>query len=162
MRKAITFTGLILAIAVLIPASALAAAKGTARPFNVSVSMTNVSDLETFTNHYQGTAMGSHLGKGTIEGNGKFEFNEFGLAYNDEWVITTANGDKLFGTSTGRIVGIPGGDEVPVVQTITGGTGRFANATGTITGTYLAMKRFTVGPMVTFADTGGAKGTISY
>jgi hypothetical protein len=167
MRKAITFASLILAISILTPASALGKTKGTERPLKFSISATSVSNLETFTNHYAGTEIASHAGKGTIEGNGAFKFSGFNtLEYQDSWVFTAANGDKLFGTSTGTITGGPEGllnsEEVALVQTITGGTGRFQNASGIFTGTYhLAFISFAEGD-VTFSDNGSGQGSISY
>lgn len=141
MRRVITFAGLMLAITVLVPASALGAAKGTELPLKFSISVINVVNLETFTNHYAGTEIASHAGKGTIEGNGSFAFSGFNtLAYHDEWTFTAPNGDKIFGTSTGTTTGGPEGllrsAESKLVLTITGGTGRFQGASGTMTGTY--------------------------
>ncbi len=167
MRKAITFAGLILAIAILTPASALAKTKGTERPLKFSVSETNVTNLETFTNHYAGTEIASHAGKGTIEGNGAFRFSGFNtLEYQDSWVFTAPNGDKVFGTSTGTITGGPEGllnsSESVLVQTITGGTGRFQSASGTFTGTYHLAFISSGEGTVTFSDQGGGEGSISY
>ena len=47
------------------------------------------------------------------------------------FTLTAANGDTLFGTSTGLGVVIEGIAYIKETHTITGGTGRFANATGT-------------------------------
>jgi hypothetical protein len=158
---------LILAIAILTPASALGKAKGTERPLKFSVSETNVSNLETFTNHYAGTEIASHAGKGTIEGDGAFTFSGFNtLSYSDSWVFTGANGDQLFGTSTGTLTGGPEGllssEEGVLVQTITGGTGRFQNASGTFTGTYHLAFISSAEGHVTFSDNGSGQGSISY
>jgi hypothetical protein len=167
MRKAITFASLILAIAILTPASALGKTKGTERPLKFSVSATSVSNLETFTNHYAGTEIASHAGKGTIEGDGAFKFSGFNtLEYHDSWVFTAANGDKLFGTSTGTITGGPEGllnsEEVALAQTITGGTGRFQSASGTFNGTYHLASISSGEGDVTFSDQGAGEGSISY
>ena len=167
MRKAITFAGLILAIAILTPASALGKAKGAERPLKFTVSATNVVNLETLTNHYAGTEIASHAGKGTIEGNGSSKFSGFNtLEYHDSWVFTAANGDKLFGTSTGTVTGGPEGllhsQESVLVQTITGGTGRFQNASGTFTGTYHLARISSAEGDVTFSDNGSGQGGISY
>jgi hypothetical protein len=167
MRRAITFASLILAITILTPASALAKAKGANQPLKFSVSEINVSNLETFTNHYAGTEIASHAGKGTIEGNGAFKFSGFNtLEYQDSWVFTAPNGDKVFGTSTGTITGGPEGllnsSESVLVQTITGGTGRFQNASGTVTGTYHLAFISSAGSEVTFSDNGSGQGSISY
>ena len=49
--------------------------------------------------------------------------------------FVAANGDKLFGEGTGQALpsGTPGTLNIVENYTITGGTGRFANASGTIT-----------------------------
>lgn len=168
MRRAMTFASLILAIAVLSPATASAKTKGTERPLKFSVSETNVFNLETFSNHYAGTEIASHAGEGTVEGNGSSKFSGFNtLEYHDEWVFAAPNGNKVFGTSTGTVTGGPEGllssSESVVTQTITGGTGRFQNASGTFTGRYhLAFVSFAEGGAVTFSLQGGGQGTISY
>jgi hypothetical protein len=169
MRKAITFASLILAITILTPASALGKTKGTERPLKFSISATDVVNLETFTNHYAGTEIASHAGKGTLEGNGVLEFSPevFNtLIYSDRWVFTAANGDKVFGASNGTITGGPEGlvssHESVLVQTITGGTGRFTNASGTMNATYHEVLTSSAGPMLTYSLQGGGKGSASY
>jgi hypothetical protein len=109
----------------------------------------------------------SHAGKGTIEGNGSFSFNEFGtLNYGDSFVITVANGDKLFGKSKGTVTAGPEGflvsSDVSVEQPITGGTGRFANASGVVNGMYHLAIISSTGPEFTFSDDGTGVGSISY
>jgi hypothetical protein len=164
-RHLIALASLMLAITLLIPGSALGKTKE--RPLKLSVSGTSVSNLETFTNHYEGTVSASHashLGKGAIvEGNGAFGFNEFGtLNYKDSWVITTAKGDTLFGSSNGTITFVPEGFEVAVVQPIEGGTGRFTNASGKLAGTYHLVLTSSAWPLFTYSDQGSAEGRISY
>jgi hypothetical protein len=140
MGKAITFASLTIAITVLIPASALGNAKGTDRPAKVTFSDTSVVNLERFTFHYAGTELNAHLGKSTVEGEGSFfltGFNTFDQS--DSFVVTAANGDKVFGTDAnmgeGSPEGLLAGNTQTTTTTITGGTGRFVNATGTLTGT---------------------------
>lgn len=168
MRKAIiTFTSLVVALAALVPASALGKANGTARPIKVTFSDTAVLDLATFSFHYQGTQLDSHAGTSTWAGEGSIAltgFNTFNQS--DAWVVTAANGDELFGTNAGTGTGGPTGlllgSEETAVQTITGGTGRFANATGTLTGTFRNVLVSIVGGLATYSVRGSAEGTISY
>lgn len=47
------------------------------------------------------------------------------------FTLTAANGDTLFGTSTGLGIVVDGIAYIQETHTITGGTGRFAGATGT-------------------------------
>ena len=53
-----------------------------------------------------------------VEGSGSF-------------TLTAANGDTLFGTSTGLGTVVDGIAYIHETHTVTGGTGRFAGATGT-------------------------------
>lgn len=166
MHKAIRLASLTLAITVLVPAAAFGKAKGTELPLKFSISVTNIVNLETFTNHYAGTEIVSHAGKGTLEGNGSFTFSGSNtLAYHDEWVFTAPGGDKVFGTSTGTTTGGPEGllssAESKLVLTVTGGTGRFQDASGTLIGRYhLAAIPFE--GAVAFSDQGAGEGSISY
>ena len=70
-------------------------------------------------------------------------FPNFDL-YDDSITLTAANGDQLFGTAigTGTLVDFTDPTRIRVVSentiTITGGTGRFANSTGTIRWSLLA------------------------
>jgi hypothetical protein len=65
--------------------------------------------------------------------------------YDDLVILTAANGDQLFGTSIGAstLVDFTDPTRIRVVGestlTITGGTGRFANSTGTIRWSILAL-----------------------
>ena len=79
-----------------------------------------------------GTGTATHLGRFTSEARDVGTFPN--PVATGTWVFTAANGDRLFATteSTGTPVG-PGIDDVRTVATITGGTGRFADAAGTFT-----------------------------
>jgi hypothetical protein len=69
--------------------------------------------------------------------------------------LTAANGDQIFATHTGRVVGqVEGGLNIEETATITGGTGRFAGATGSYTA-----PRFH--DSATLATDGSIQGTIS-
>ena len=75
-----------------------------------------------------GTGTISHLG--TVSWTTEHCFQLFAGTFSDaDLVITAANGDKLYGTYDGVMTG-----ETTYVETmvITGGTGRFAGATGTV------------------------------
>ena len=133
-RVTILAACLVLAVAALAPASALAKAGGTDRPvkgtaaggFTAVVATlhiaTDVSGVMThlgkYTSHFEGTAEivgGRTLGEGTF-------------------TTVAANGDELTGTFTLNGA-LPTGEvhTATVVLTVTGGTGRFADASGTIT-----------------------------
>jgi hypothetical protein len=132
--------GLVLSLALLSPASALAKAGGTDRPVKgtgvgaVTVLLApglptevdasgHMTHLGRYTAHFEG---GAEIIGGTTFGHGTF-------------TLVAANGDQLTGTAT--FSGPPPSGAVhPVtaVFTITGGTGRFADANGTITAAFQA------------------------
>ena len=111
-----------IAAAMLVPAlmfatGAGAAKGGTDRPLNVSVEGTFVSNFPNLT--YTGTGNASHLGKTSyVSSSGLFTFTE---------TLTAANGDTL--TLVDNIT-IVSSTQATGVWTVTGGTGRFAGATG--------------------------------
>jgi hypothetical protein len=99
----------------------------------------------------------SHLGRvtfddtGTITPTGPTSFDLSGSA-----VTTAANGDKLFESFTGSgTVDAMGNTHGQTTWTITGGTGRFAGASGTASGPF-------TGSTATSTVSGSFKGTISY
>jgi hypothetical protein len=84
-----------------------------------------------------GTGTASHLGESTFDAISNVTVNATPpFAVSGTRTITAANGDQLFstftGTSTPVINGMNGAD---LQDVITGGTGRFANATGSFTTT---------------------------
>jgi hypothetical protein len=130
---------LVLAFAALAPPSALAKAGGTDRPvqgtalgdvmvaipaLNISTDTSGVmTHLGKYTAHFEGSAEivgGRTLGEGTF-------------------TVVAANGDELTGTFALNGA-LPSGEphSLTVVLTVTGGTGRFADASGTITAPLVA------------------------
>ena len=75
--------------------------------------------------------------------------------------LTAANGDQLFATTAGGEDQFtpPNVSHVTVVATITGGTGRFASATGTFTVERTATINFAAG---TSTATGSFEGYINF
>jgi len=120
----------VLALTALLAASAPASAGGGA--MTISGHGTGVIRLDTATGAFTGEESGvsSDLGKYTLRLQGVGTSSADGTFTGSGTVtIVAANGDQLMGTFTvtGR------GETNRVVVTITGGTGRFANATGTLT-----------------------------
>lgn len=62
----------------------------------------------------------------------------------------------------GGVFGVGQTSETTVVSTITGGTGRFADASGTLTATVSSVVVSVVGTAGTSSQTFTAKGTIGY
>jgi hypothetical protein len=85
----------------------------------------------------EGTGQASHLGQYTVVRRHCFNLATFTIE-DGAFEQTAANGDRLWGTYTGYTAGVlqfgPDGSPVVIIiespTTITGGTGRFANATG--------------------------------
>jgi hypothetical protein len=142
-RKAIALAGLVLALAILSPASALAKAKGTDRPMKeVEGTVSGTVTLTPMAGAFEGDVTGvmSHLGEytGHAEGIGAFTpqgtFEATGTT-----TVVADNGDKLIGTATFKTS--PFTPTHPAhttthVTTLTGGTGRFADARGVLTAIY--------------------------
>ena len=82
-----------------------------------------------------GWGSGTPIGKSTFEDNVKVNTSVSPEIINGVDIITTANGDKIFSTFTGYSPDPDeqGNYEVFNKDTITGGTGKFAGATGNFT-----------------------------
>jgi hypothetical protein len=156
------FALLVLAIAALavvcaMPASA--AKGGTDRPYKASGSLTGNVDLVNFPFAWdvKGPSISSHLGNAPSEVAGNLVSPNFAVT------ITAANGDKLYGAwltdlpATGTCPA--GSDPFHNLQSWTGGTGRFTNATGTVDVKGCNSIDFITG---TFVITFTSTGTISY
>ena len=166
LRRLILLSSMVLAVAALSPAAASGAANGTDRPLSGTVTATAHDNLSTGTSTADGTFLFTHLGKGTFHEDataGPITGNTFTSTGTATYVA--ANGDKLFATIT--VTGTFGADEVTTVSTITGGTGRFANASGTFTthervvfGSAVFVPG--VGVIVRNTFTGTVEGQISY
>lgn len=120
----------VLALTVLLAASVPASAGGSA--VTITGHGTGTIRLDTATGAFTGEESGvsSYLGKYTVHLQGRATLAADGtVTGTGTATIVAANGDQLTGdfTVTGN------GQTQRVVVTITGGTGRFANATGTLT-----------------------------
>ena len=84
-----------------------------------------------------GEGVASHLGKSTFEAHTSVTVNpQPPFTVNGTRTITAANGDKIFTTFTGTSVPVVNGmNGADLQETITGGTGRFENASGSFTTT---------------------------
>jgi hypothetical protein len=148
-RNTIALAGLVLALAILSPASALAEAKCPAsapagadgKCRSVKLSSTGTVRLNTETRDWtaDGTAIGTHTGEGPVSFyNGRalvFRFtppNLVALELEADVTLVAANGDELYGHNTGTtedfVLGAAHKDEAHI--TITDGSGRFDGAYG--------------------------------
>jgi len=164
MRKAIMIAGLILAVGVLAPAGALGKAGGTDRPIKDTESGTTALDLGSLTFSNDVTGNTSHLGRTTTHLDAALTLtgpDTFTLA--GSGTIVAANGSELFVTFTGSgTLEASGNTGGPVVLTITGGTGRFDGASGSLAGSYSQVLESMNATTANYATDYSLNGTISY
>ena len=143
---------------------ALAAAKGTDRPLRGTSTSTTTVDVVTGT----GSTVG---GSGQLSHLGRFSFTNditsFTLTGNTTaltftGIIVAANGDEIHTTGTGTGTLTATGSEFTAVSTAVGGTGRFADASGTVTTKITSVIVSAVGSTITSTDSEVHEGRISY
>jgi hypothetical protein len=165
LRRLIFLSSLVLAVAALSPATALGAANGTDRPLSgTSSSTTIINTAPPGTGTSDGSGQISHLGEFTFH-NDITSLTPTGLntfSFTLTAIIVAANGDEIFTTATGTGTLTATGSESTLVSTITGGTGRFADASGTLTTSIRSVTVSVVGSTVTNHDTETHEGQISY
>jgi hypothetical protein len=164
VRKAMTLAGLALAVAALGPASAPAAVEGTDRPVQGSASGMDSVNVQTLAMEADINVLMSHLGESTAHFQGQGALTPEGtVAATGTFTIVAANGDELTGTFT--LAGPApsfGVHTIDVVMAITGGSGRFAGATGTLSTTQLVTPLSLEGTTLRQAMEGAVSGQISY
>jgi hypothetical protein len=138
-----------------IGAAARAAGRATELPFRGVMHA-----VETGPFSVPSTPLSRNVGTGTATHLGRFTwYSEFTIDLaagtgSGVATLTAANGDKVFTTLTGSGVAVEGGFAVVEPHTITGGTGRFAGATGSF-----VIERSVV--LATGTTSGSFDGTIS-
>jgi hypothetical protein len=154
----------LLAVAALSPPAALGKAKSTVRTLSGAGLSTTTVDLATGTGSVSGSGRLSHLGRFTFTN----DITSFTLTGPDTFSLTltailvAANGDRVCTAATGTGTLTPTGSETTLVSTVTGGTGRFARASGTLTSTISSAIVPTVGTSLTTRDTETHEGRLSY
>ncbi len=151
----------ILAVAAIGPAAAMGKAGGTDRPVKGTSTSTTTVDLATGTGTSDGSGQVSHLGAFTFHN----DFTGFTVTgdtftWTQTATIVAANGDEIFATAVGT--GTLSTGEATLVSTFTGGTGRFADASGTLTTEISSVIVSQVGTTITSEDTETHTGRISY
>ena len=152
MGRRFLLSSLVLGVGLISPGAALAAAGGTNLPLRGQTNGVVSFDSSTGLFRSSSSGEGSHLGAFSVTNSGLLMPTGFNLPFVPYAVMGTqtvvaANGDQLFGTLTG--VGV---NDIATsaasgtnVITITGGTGRFANATGSYTVTYKSQATSMIG-----------------
>jgi hypothetical protein len=163
LRRLIFLSSLVLTVAALSPAAALGAAKGTDRPVSGTSSSTTTVDLATGTGSVAGSGQLSHLGQFTFTNDiTSLTITGNTFSFTLTAIIVAANGDEIFTTATGTGTLTATGSESTLVSTTTGGTGRFADASGTTTSRISSVTVSVVGSILTQTDTETHTGQISY
>jgi len=163
---AIVLAALVLGLAVIGPGPALAHAGGTDRPVMGTASGTARFNLLTNSFMVELTGTTTHVGlySAHSEGSGAFA-PDLTFAGTGEASIVAANGDEIHATTTLTTSSFaPGAFEhtSTSVLTVTGGTGRFEDATGTLT-THLDTTPIGVeGATVIAHAEGTIEGSVSY
>lgn len=154
MRRLSLLAGLALALSMLLPGVALAAAGGSDLPVMGSQTGSCVFNLVTLQGHCVTTGPASHFGLSTMEADVQLTGLAPGSSDSGTWTLTVANGDQMFGSFTGIL-----GSGTWVSS---GGTGRFADASATV---YDASQMTLVsveGVIATFAVEVTVVGRLSY
>jgi membrane-bound metal-dependent hydrolase YbcI (DUF457 family) len=159
-HRRLIVTAVVLAVAALVPTSALASVGGTDRPLRGTELGTTTLNLATGAATAEFTGEVSHLGRFnghssvTVTFTGPSSFAAAGTG-----TLIAADGDELFfdvtwmGTFTATTI------HTTVDRTIIGGTGRFAGASGTMTAQLSSVYSLTT--LLSF-DTGTTEGVITY
>lgn len=149
------------------PAQTVAKHGGTGRPLRGAGAGTSTVDLATAIATSQGTARFSHLGKTTFALSAQVTITGPNtIALSGAGTFVAANGDELHttltGTGTFTGIGPPSTAHYTLVLTVTGGTGRFADASGTITASVDQEDVSQTGTVIGTRETFTAQGTLSY
>jgi hypothetical protein len=176
IRRLVVLSTLVAVVVVIVPAAALAGAHGTGRgpkathqppkaidrPLKGRSTGINTVNLQTGAATYESSGHLSHLGAVTGTGVQTIVFTGPNtLRFTGTGITVAANGDELFATISGTGA-VSSSAAVTTQNTITGGTGRFAGATGAFTVTSVSKPISSVGPIVTFDFTSTTDGYISY
>lgn len=131
IRKGITLAGLALAAVALGPTPALATAKDL--PVRGTISGTAGVNVQTLGLTVDFTGVATHLGEYTAHQEGTLQITPEGTEGSGTVTIVAADGDQATGAFTLATPGLPTEPHTTTgVTTITGGTGRFSDASGTL------------------------------
>jgi hypothetical protein len=155
---------LAVAAAVLMPApkAAVAASGGTDRPIAGNASGTNAISPGTGTFTSDATGLVSHLGRTAFHIEGTFGLTGADVAVSGLMTATSASGDRLTGDFQGS--GTTASRTIDIAATFTpnGGTGRFDDASGSVSGTIHERILSVAGGVLTNATEFRFRGDLSY
>jgi hypothetical protein len=173
IRRLVVFSALVAVIVVIVPAAALAGADGAGRgprphqpqraidrPLRGRSTGINTVNLQSGAATYESSGHLSHLGAVTNTGIQTMSFIGDTIRFTGTGTTVASNGDQLFTTFSGTAM-VTSTAAATTVNTITGGTGRFAGATGTFRVTSVSKPISTIGSIETFATTSTTEGYVS-
>ena len=162
-RAAIGVAALVLGLAFVGPASAEAKVGGTDRPVRATLSGTVRANLQNLAVTVEASGVASHVGRFSSTLDGFIAIGAEGTTGSGTQTIVAANGDRLDGTFTLSTPGLPTeGHTTTIVMTVTGGTGRFSDASGTLTSKTLVTPLGVEGLTLINAFEGTTRGRVSY
>src|SRR5436190_14344444 len=144
------------------PTLAMAASGGTDRPIAGAASGTNAISLGAGTFTSDATGLVSHLGRTAFHIEGRFGFTATGVAVSGVMTATSASGDRLLGNFGGSGTTGPGTVDIAATFQPFGGTGRFADASGSLSGTIHERILSLAGGVLTNATEFRFSGMLSY
>jgi hypothetical protein len=162
-RRVIFLSTLVLAVAAPSPAAALGAANGTDGPVKGKSTSTAIVNLDGGAGTIDGSGQLTHAGKFAFHDDFTLPLADLpAFTFTSTETVVAANGDEIFVTHTATGTLTVTGVEITSVGTITGGTGRFADASGTFTVTSVGGAFSIDGSFITQPLTNTWKGQISY
>jgi|SRR5690242_18462122 hypothetical protein len=161
--RTLLFLAVVVAALVGLGTTVAQAAPGTDRPLQGSTTAIAVVDTAAGTGTVTGSGQLSHLGA-TTSHTDLVGFTQTGSTFTATGTATfvAANGDEFFTTVTVTGNTTSTGVVSTAVDTITGGTGRFTDASGTFTVTGPGTTVSTVGSVSTVVLSNTIQGHISY
>jgi hypothetical protein len=135
MRGRLTLLLAVAVVGLIVAPTSAAACRGKDRPIAGTASGTNAINLAAGTFTSDATGHVAHLGRTSFHIQGTFGFTASGVAVSGLMTLTSASGDRLTGAFDGT--GTTGAGTIDITATVrvTGGTGRFAHARGSLSGT---------------------------
>jgi hypothetical protein len=100
---------------------------------NTTIQLTGAPPIQSVRSF--GSGIATHMGKTSFEAASTVNFTVQPATINGTAILTAANGDELHTAFTGTTATAAGTATGNFVHTITGGTGRFSNASGTLKAT---------------------------
>jgi hypothetical protein len=162
MLKAIVLVGLILAKLTLAATAGQGRSKRAAR--RVLLSGSGISTYESASRTFVVLATGDvgRLGRLTLKAQGILAPANSVLSFTGAATLVADNGDELTATFEGTSTTLSGDADAVFLLTITGGSGRFQNASGTMNVIQHGVRMSTHNTLLVYYDQFTGSGTLSY